>query len=127
MTPGETFVGYDLQNHLWIVLSLPTPRGEIALANLTTHGPSSNCGTHCVIVHPGEHSFVRRVSCIYYRGARLGLTQPLDEAKDRRTLRLREPFSATILRRVQDGALATHETDDEFKAAVRATLERGAG
>lgn len=29
MIPGETFVGYDLGNHLWIVLSLPTEHGEI--------------------------------------------------------------------------------------------------
>ena len=127
MIPGETFVGYDFQNHLWVVLSLPTRQRDIALVNLTTHGRSSNCGTHCVIVHPGEHAFVRRESCTYYRGARLGPAQPLDEAKEQGTLRQGEPFSAAILRRVQDGALATHETDDDFKAAVRATLERGAG
>ena len=44
MNPGETFIGYDLGNHLWIVLSLPTERGKIALVNLTTHGRSVRCG-----------------------------------------------------------------------------------
>lgn len=39
----------------------------------------------------------------------------------------REPFSDELLRRVQHGALASRLTDEPFKAAVRATLERGAG
>lgn len=127
MIPGETFVGYDLGNHLWIVLSLPTGHGEVALANLTTHGRPGSCGAHCVVVHPGEHPFVRWESCVHYRKAVLGLAGPLDEARERRMLQMRPPVGPELLRRAQDGALATHETDDEFKAAVRATLERGAG
>ena len=27
MNPGETFRGYDLQNHLWVVLSFATEDG----------------------------------------------------------------------------------------------------
>lgn len=127
MNPGETFIGYDLGNHLWIVLSLPTERGEIALVNLTTHGRSGGCVNHCVVVQPGEHPFVRRDSCVHYRKAVLGLAAPLDEARERRTLRTHAPVDPELLRRIQEGALAAHETEDGFKAAVRATLERGAG
>ena len=127
MIPGETFIGYDLGNHLWIVLSLPTERGEIALVNLTTHGRSVRCGDHCIIVYPGEHPFVRDKSCVPYRRATLGLTQPLDADRERRTLQTRAPVDPELLRRIQEGALATHETEDGVKAAVRATLERGAG
>ena len=127
MNPGETFIGYDLGNHLWIVLSLPTERGEIALVNLTTHGRSGGCGNHCSIVGRGEHPFARDKSCVHYRKATLGLTQPLDEARERRTLRTHAPVDPELLRRIQEGALAAHETEDGFKAAVRATLEHGAG
>lgn len=127
MIPGETFIGYDLGNHLWVVLSLPTGRGQIALVNLTTHGRSGRCGAHCVVVQPGEHSFVRRASCVYYHKAILGPVQPLDADKERGALRQREPLSDELLRRVQHGALASRLTDEPFKAAIRATLERGAG
>ena len=126
MIPGETFIGYDLGNHLWVALSLPTERGEIALVNLTTHGRSSRCGDHCIVVRPGEHPFVRRESCVHYQKAVLGLVAPLDAARERRTLAVREPISAELLLRAQEGALASRLTKPAFKAVVRATLERGA-
>lgn len=127
MNPGETFIGYDLGNHLWVVLSLPTEHGKIALVNLTTHGRSARCGDHCVVVQPGEHPFVRRDSCVHYRKAILGLAAPLDADRNQRTLRTHAPVEPELLRRIQEGALAAHETEDGFKAAVRATLERRAG
>lgn len=127
MIPGETFIGYDLGNHLWIVLSLPTEHGEIALVNLTTHGRSGGCGNHCVVVQPGEHPFVRGDSCVHYRKAVLGLAAPLDAAWNQQTLRTRASVDPELLRRIQEGALAAPETEDGVKAAVRATLERGAG
>ena len=127
MTPGETSIGYDWRNHFWIVLSLPTEHGEIALVNLTTHGRSVRCGAHCIVVCPGEHPFVRRESCVHYRKADLGLTALLDAARERRALAVREPISAELLLRMQEGALASRLTKPAFKAAVRATLERGAG
>lgn len=127
MIPGETFIGYDFGNHLWIVLSFPNEQGQIALANLTTHGRSGRCGDHCTVVRPGEHPFVRRESCVHYRKAVLGLAAPLDADRERRTLSMRAPVGPELLRRIQEGALAAHETEDGFKAAIRATLERGAG
>ena len=127
MIPGETFIGYDLGNHLWIVLSFPNEQGQIALVNLTTHGHSSRCGDHCLVLQPGEHPFVRQESCVHYRKATLGLTQPLDADRERRTLQTRAPLGQELLRRMQNGALASPITKPGFKAAIRATLERGAG
>lgn len=127
MTPGETFRDYDLWGHLWIVLSLPTEHGEIALVNLTTHGRSARCGDHCIVVRPGEHPFVRRESCVHYRKADLGLAALLDRDKERQTLRMREQVSAELLLRMQEGALTSRLTKPAFKVAVRATLEREAG
>ncbi len=125
MNPGETFLGFDLHNHLWVVLSVATGNGGIAVANLTTHGRSRRCGSDCVIVRLGEHAYVVRDSCVYYEKWAMAPEQPLDEAKKRRTLEQREPFSPELLRRVQEGALASRFPDKEFKDAVRETLRRG--
>lgn len=124
MKPGETFRGYDLQNHLWVVLSAVTEDGRVALANLTTHGRARTCSKDCVIVQPGEHPFVARSSCIHYQKATLGIEHLLDEAKDKRTLDQHVPLSAGVLRRVQEGALVSQFPDPAFKEAVRITLGR---
>lgn len=125
MNLGETFVGYDSGNHLWVVVSVPTERGEIAIVNLTTHTRRRGCGDHCVTVGPGEHAFVRHESCVYYREAVLRPVQPFIEEKAHSRLRQWEPFSPELLRRVQEGALASPIPDIDFKDAVRETLRRG--
>ena len=124
MKPGETFFGYDFGNHLWIVLSAPTEDGKVALANLTTHGRPPRCGSHCVVIRPGEHPYPQRDSCVHYIRATLGPAQPLDEAKERRQLQQHAPLSAELLHRVQDGALKSRFAEDDFKAVIRATLSR---
>lgn len=127
MNPGETFRGFDFQNHLWMVLSSATRDGRVAVANLTTHGRARSCGTGCVIVRPGEHPFVVRDSCVHYQKATMAIEELLDDAKERRTLDLHTPLSAEVLRRVQDGALESRHADRTFRDAVRATLGRSDG
>lgn len=107
-----------------VVLSLPTENGEIALANLTTHGRSRACGENCVILRPGEHPYPTRDSCMHYQKATLGLAHLLDEAKERRTLEQREPLSEPLLLRVQEGALVSPFPGENFKDAIRTTLNR---
>ena len=124
MNPGETFRGYDLQNHLWVVLSFATEGGRVALANLTTHGRARTCSKDCVIVRPGEHAFVVRDSCMHYQRATLGIERLLDEAKEGRTLDQHAPLNAEVLLRVQEGALASQFPDRPFKDAVRDALNR---
>lgn len=119
--PGETILGLDFGNHLWIVLSDATGDGEIALANLTTHGRLPSCGDGCAVVRPGEHPYPVRDSCVYYRGATLNPLAPLADAKRRGELQQREPFGPALLRRVRDGALASPLTSPRVKAAIEAT------
>ena len=125
MNPGETILGFDLGNHLWVVLSTPTADGQIALANLTTHGRLATCSDSCVIVSSGEHPYVVRDSCVYYRGALLNPVAPLDGAKAIGVLQQHEPCSPELLRRIQDGALASRFGAGVVKAAIQATLEAG--
>ncbi len=67
---------------------------------------------------------MRHESCIHYGKATLGAAHYLDEAKERRTLPMRAPVSAELLRRIQEGALASPLPDEPFKDAVRQTLRR---
>jgi len=118
--PGETFIGLDFQNHLWIILSLPTAQGTIAVANLTTHGKSS-CGAECVVVSVGEHPYVIRESCMYYRGAYLNPLAPLERAKEQ-GFRQSDPFVDPVLFRLQQGALASRFVTPVVSEAIRRTL-----
>lgn len=96
--------------------------GQVALANLTTHGRQPACGDGCTVVRPGEHPYPIRDSCVYYRGAMLNPIAPLEAAKRRGELRQREPFGPALLRRVRDGALASPLTSPRVKAAIEAAL-----
>lgn len=122
MNPGETIIGLDFGNHLWIVLSWPTREGEIALVNLTTHGRGLPCGPACTTVAPGEHPFVNRLSCVYYRGAYLNPLAPLLKARESGTLCQDEALSPQLLRRIQDDALASRMVARIIKAAVQESL-----
>ena len=124
MDPGETILGLDFGNHLWIVLSIETDAGLVALANLTTHGRQRICGSGCVVVGSGEHEYPSRDSCVYYRGAILNPVRPLDDARIRGVLQQREPFDPDLLLRVQHGALASRMTSQNVKDAIRRTLDR---
>lgn len=123
MKPGETFLGFDLANHLWIVLSEHGADGRVAVVNLTTHGRSALCARgSCVNVIPGEHPFVRRESCVYYRGAVMTSGLILDRTKEQGRLDQRDPLSAEILARIQRGALESELVPIEVQDAIQLTM-----
>ena len=123
--PGETLLGFDFGNHLHIFVSRETDYGLIALVNLTTHGRSARCGRgRCVTVEPDDHPWVHRPSCVPYRYALLTPARPLVDAKRQGSLRQHAPCSASVLRRVQEGALRDPETPIDVAAVVRGMLGR---
>ena len=122
MEPGETILGFDFGNHLWVVLSKEDANGDVVLANLTTHGRLAICGTECVVLTSQDHSYVTRESCVYYRGAVLNPVRPLQEQKDAGTLRQHDRCSPALLRQIQEGALQSRFTPPAMKAAIRASL-----
>lgn len=121
MTPGATIIGLDQGGHLWIVLGEPHD-GRIAVVNLTTH--TGNCCDDSCHLDVGDHPFVSRRSCVYYRGAFLADAEYLGKAFDEATFPVRKPLSAEVLLRVQEGAFQSRFTSKEVKLAVRATLGR---
>jgi hypothetical protein len=120
--PGSTFVGYDRDNHLYIVLSIPDGRGRVALANLTSHG-RPGCGEHCLLLAPSDHAFIRHPSCIPFRRAKLEPLVKLEEARDKGAVTLREPLAPEVLLRIQQAALNDIHPPRNFKLAVRQTLQ----
>lgn len=122
MDPGTTFVGYDRDNHLYIVLSAPDRHRRVALANLTSHG-RPGCGEHCLLLDPSDHAFVRHPSCVPFRRAKLEPLVKLEEARDKGTITLRETLTPELLQRIQQAALGDIHPPRNFKLAVRETLQ----
>ncbi len=104
------------------MLSVPVTGDFIATVNLTTHDLTrGDCDERCFILRPGDHASVRHDSCVYYKRALLRSLAKIGEAGE---LRTRRPLGARLLRRIQEGALATPATRKEVKGAIRETLWR---
>lgn len=118
MIPGETILGLDAGQHLWVVLTSPDSDGNVVITNLTTHGQSPACGSHCVVIKPEEHAWLKHDSCIYYRRADFNPVQPLDTAKSKGTLNQADPMSDAVLTRIREGALQSRFVAPRLKSAI---------
>lgn len=121
MNPGETIRGLDFQNHLWVVLTRADHRDDLLLVNFTSHTKSS-CGPHCVVVGDDEYAVLDHASCVYYRGLIFNPRGPLIAARDSGSLTQAEPLPTDLLRRIQDGALASRFLTPRMEAALRRAL-----
>lgn len=125
MNPGETFVDFDYDDaaHLWIVLSAPDERGRVALAPLTTHSRRrATCDRRCLILRPGDHSFVRRDSCVAFQLATFDPTAAHSETHPRRTAW--PPLTPALLLRIQEAAVRSRAVTPAVKTAIQGTLAR---
>lgn len=121
MNLGETFLGFDIAGHLWVVIGKSAD--IVVLVNMTTHGRSPLCGTgDCVLIEPAEHSYVRHTTCIYYRKPETASDAYLDECKRRGTLDQREPVSLSLLRRIQQGALDSDHPAQDLQDIVSGSM-----
>ena len=120
MTPGDTFFGLDFGGHLWVVLSETTAAGRIAVANLTTHDPGRrrNCDRACEIIHPGDHPFITRASCIYRKGAELTNATRLQKNIEAGVFETHAPLQDDLLTRIQAALVASPRTPREVKDAI---------
>ena len=105
--------------HLWVVTTLPTDAGEVAIFNFTTRHPGSGRDDTC-IVRPGEHPFLKRESIVAYG---LGKMLPVDAANQNRYyFDFRQPISPALLARIQQGALESEHTPLKLQVVVRASM-----
>ncbi len=73
---------------------------------------------------PGDHPFIRYPSCIPFRRAKLESLTRLEEAREKGSITLREPFDPEVLRRIQQKAVSDIHPPRNLKLAVRETLRK---
>lgn len=123
ISAGETILHFDVENHLYIVLTPEMTDHTVALVNLTSHGrPKYTDHRRCFVVRADEHPWLRHDSCINYRRAVVNPIAPLIKAKNEGTLSQDAPCTPDLLRRIQEGALSSRETPRDVREAVSTTL-----
>ena len=122
MNVGDTFLNLnpDTPSHLWVVIAGPTAEDEVAIVNLTTKTLASD--DTCVVTK-GEHPFVQHATIIDYRRGKMIAKRTLDGAQEHGYLLTQAPVARALLRRIQEGALASRFTQQAIQAAVRPILE----
>ena len=118
MTLGDAFYFNHpaAHRHLWVATGGPKEDGFV-IFNLTT--VRDGCDQTCVL-NVGDHPTIDRPTCVsYLRGREL----PIDFATSHAHLiSQQQPFGRTVLRRIQDGALASPFTIGRFQKIVKASL-----
>lgn len=126
--PGRTFDGFDEQGHLYIVLSLPTSDGQVAVVNLRSHYPIRRFHSdQCLVVKPDEHQWVRRDSCANFELARSVSASSLERGLEDGSIRRHPRCSPPLLRRIQVAALDFPGVAAPMKAAIRDAMSPDGG
>ncbi|MBF0538604.1 MAG: hypothetical protein HQL03_10175 [Nitrospirae bacterium] len=81
------------------------------MVNVTRY--RDNCDTSCII-KSGEHSFIIHDSIINYGDARLSELSMIEKAVRNDMAILKEPVSAELLARIQNGARISHAFKSSF-------------
>ena len=122
-SPGATFFGYDQANHLWIILSQADQDGRFALANFTSHWSNQASHQDCpLVLQKDDHPWIRRETCIYWRGMRLEREALIAEAIENGRIVTREPLEPDILAQIQQTALDILPETHDARALIRAAL-----
>ena len=102
MKGGDSFIPAKFDSHLWIILSEPSIDSEnVVIVNFTTHTIDEE--QYC-LVHKGDHPFVKHKTAVRYRDAKTVSIDQLDTLVKASQLKPNRPLSATLLKRVRDGA-----------------------
>jgi hypothetical protein len=95
---GSTFLRMDSDRHLWVVLSDPEKNPEqVLLVNMTT---SDERKEKVCLLAPGDHPWITHQTCINFGDAVLTTLTKLLEAKDGGAVKLQEPLSEAVVKRI---------------------------
>jgi hypothetical protein len=121
MKPGDTFLlrGNWIGPHLHLVLAV-LEDGSVLLCHFTTLRARSD---RTCIIEPGEHPFFRHPSVPRYDQIHVCPADRMDALQSSISKQL-QPFSDSLLERVRQGALASPQTPDKYKAILRQMLNR---
>ena len=99
---GDTFRLRGLDDHLIIIISEPARGPErIVTANFTSWRPDKD---QSCLVEAGEHSFVKKRSCVEYRRDKLMTLSQYDAHMASGRLTAHDPVSQALLNRILRGA-----------------------
>lgn len=117
---GDTFLNQNpgSPEHLWVVVAGPTSAGEFVIFNFTSW--RDGCDESCV-VQSGEHPYIAHKSVIAYARGQ-SLSNAAWALLQRYGCTIKRRVSPELLRKIQEGALASEFTAGKFQSAVRAAL-----
>ena len=123
--PGAAIVGLDGGGHIWIVLSAPTPKDEIAVVMLFKHGrPKRLDHASCTVIRCGEYQKLRYDVCVEMRRSALKPRRSLlEDMEDRRERRRLPTVAPAILYRIQQAVLTSEIPPKRVRDAIRQTIE----
>jgi hypothetical protein len=122
MNAGDAFLAgtdEDEKLHLRIVVTPPTPDGEVAVVSLTTRRRHSET---LIVLQPRDHPFIRHESVIAFSYSEVTSVARIERAISAGDARRREPVSSDLLRRIQEALLDSDFTPNGVRQFVREVL-----
>jgi hypothetical protein len=111
--------------HLWIVLTEPSlADGNAVCVSVSTQRSGSEA---TVVLRPGEHPFLKHDSVIFYKDARVIDLVLVQQALESRLGYRHAKCSENLLRRVQDGLLASKQPSNDIKEFCRTLWAKAKG
>lgn len=128
LSPGDSFLMHGTGGagnpdgaHLMVCLAVDRTKDTAVVVPITTRHELSDVS--CVL-DVGDHPFINRESCASYDFARELCLSETEEKIGKRQLRLRDPVSDAVLKRLQVGLVLSDETAPWiFQAANGQALE----
>jgi hypothetical protein len=116
---GQTFL-FPLSErhtaHLWVVATDPNPDGLILIVSLTSLNGSKD---QTVILHGGEHPFIKWATCVAYNLADLMNCEVLEEHIQMGRAKRHADMRAEVVRLILDGFTASRFTKKRIQQFVR--------
>lgn len=103
--------------HLWLLVSNPQPDNKAVMVSITTLRHNAD---QTVILQPGDHSFIRHPSCVFFADSLLIDIIDLARWIDGGIAQPKSDFSQAILKVIQEGLLVSDFTPKKIVDFCRA-------
>jgi hypothetical protein len=117
IVPGFTFLSETPSSsteHLYVIL-FPPVEGRVLFVNVTT--PKHNSDLTCVL-KVGDHPFLTHDSVINYADSADATLDQVNKAISLNVFKPHAPFSADLLKRVQEGATTSQAFPPKFRKYI---------
>lgn len=116
---GSTFLlgSDDDILHLHVIVAGPTTQKEVVLASITTLRTTTF--DRLLILREGDHPFLRHDSAVACAFAQIVRLPDLQLKLDQRSIRLKEPMDAALVRRIRAALIESDFTPNGVLAVLR--------